>query len=147
MQTDAKTYRRYVQARSQKSPLLRDMLYAFVAGGGICTAAQLIKNGYMVLGLTEEKAGTAVSVTLVVTAILLTSFGVFDKIAKKAGAGTMVPITGFANAVASSAIDAKSEGYIMGVGAKMFTIAGPVIAYGTAAGVVYGIVYWLAKMV
>ena len=145
MQTDAKTYRRYVQARAKKSPLLRDMLYAFVSGGFICTAAQMLKNGFMAVGLTGENAGTAVSVILIAAAIVLTAFGYFDKIAKKAGAGTMVPITGFANAVAASAMDAKSEGYIMGVGANMFKIAGPVIVYGTAASVVYGLIYWVMQ--
>jgi len=146
MNTDARTYRRYAQARAKKSPLLRDMLTAYVTGGLICTLAQGIKNGYMALGMEEEAAGTALSVTLIGIAVLLTAFGVFDRIAKKAGAGTLVPITGFANAVASSAIDARSEGFIMGVRAKIFQIAGPVISYGLAAGMVYGLIYWLVRL-
>lgn len=146
MHTDAKTYRRYAQARSRKSPLLRDMLFAYVSGGSICTVAQLLKNGYMVAGLEEETAGTAVSITLIAAAVLLTALGIFDRIAKRAGAGTLVPITGFANAVASSAIDARSEGFILGVGAKIFQIAGPVIGYGLLAGVVYGSIYWITTL-
>jgi len=143
LNTDAKTYRKYACARAGKSPLVKDTLTAFVSGGLICLSAQLLKNGYLAAGLTEEMAGTAVSVTLIGTAVLLTAFGVFDRIARRTGAGTLVPITGFANAVASSAIDARSEGFIMGVGAKIFQIAGPVITYGLSAGVVYGFVYWL----
>ncbi|MBQ8642933.1 MAG: SpoVA/SpoVAEb family sporulation membrane protein [Clostridia bacterium] len=146
MHTDAKTYRRYAQARSRKSPLLRDMLFAYVSGGSICVVAQFLKNIYLSLGMTEESAGSAVSVSLIAAAILLTAFGCFDRIAKKAGAGTLVPITGFANAVASSAIDARSEGFVMGVGAKIFPIAGPVIAYGLAAGTVYGVIYWVISL-
>lgn len=146
MHTDAKTYRRYAQARSRKSPLLRDMLFAYVSGGSICVVAQFLKNIYLSLGMTEESAGSAVSVSLIAAAILLTAFGCFDRIAKKAGAGTLVPITGFANAVASSAIDARSEGFVMGVGAKIFQIAGPVIAYGLAAGTVYGVIYWVISL-
>ncbi|MBE6614389.1 MAG: SpoVA/SpoVAEb family sporulation membrane protein [Ruminococcaceae bacterium] len=145
MQTDARTYRRYAQARARKSPLFRDVLTAWVSGGIVCTAAQILKNSFLSLGMAEEAAGTAVSVSLIAAAVLLTSFGVFDRIARKAGAGTLVPITGFANAVASSAIDARSEGLVMGTGAKIFQIAGPVISYGLAAGMVYGLIYWLIR--
>jgi len=146
MHTDAKTYRRYAQARSRKSPLLRDVLFAYVSGGTICTIAQLLKNGYMAAGLAEETAGSAVSITLIAAAVLLTALGIFDRIAKRTGAGTLVPITGFANAVASSAIDARSEGFVLGVGAKIFQIAGPVIGYGISAGVVYGSIYWITTL-
>ena len=146
MQIDAKTYRRYAQARSRRSPLIRDMLCAYVFGGGICVLAQILKNGFMTAGLSEDSAGTAVSVSLIALAVVLTAFGLFDRIAKKAGAGTLVPITGFANAVASSAIDARSEGFIMGVGAKIFQIAGPVISYGLAAGTLYGLIYWILQL-
>ncbi len=147
MNTDAKTYRRYADGRAKRSPLAADMLRAFVTGGFICVGAQLLKNGYLALGLTEELAGTGVSVTLIGVAVLLTAFGVFDKCAKFAGAGTLVPITGFANAVAASAIDSRSEGFVMGVGAKVFQIAGPVLAYGLGTGVLYGFVYWLWQLV
>ena len=146
MNTDAKTYRKYAAARAGKSPLLRDMGIAYLSGGGICTVAQLIKNGFLAYGLTEDMAGTAVSVTLVGIAVFLTALGWFDRIARRTGAGTLVPITGFANAVASSAIDARSEGFVLGVGAKLFQIAGPVIGYGLAAGSVYGMIYWILKI-
>ncbi|MBR4962095.1 MAG: SpoVA/SpoVAEb family sporulation membrane protein [Clostridia bacterium] len=146
MQTDARMYRRYAKARAKKSPLARDMLIAFVMGGLICVLAQWIKNGFLSAGLTEEAAGCTVSVILIGAAVFLTALGVFDRIARRTGAGTLVPITGFANAVASSAIDARSEGFVMGVGAKIFQIAGPVISYGLAAGVIYGLVYWLLSL-
>ena len=100
-------------------------------------------GGYRAMGLGEEMAGCAVSVTLIFAAALATGLGVFDKLAKHAGAGTLVPITGFANAVSAAAVEFKTEGYILGVGAKMFTIAGPVIVYGTTASVIYGLLYWL----
>ena len=140
---DAKTYERYVAARAKKSPLAKDCAKAFVIGGLICTIGQALIGGYTALGLPEETAGMLSSVSLVVLTALLTGFGVFDRIAKHAGAGTVVPITGFANAVTSAAIDNKTEGFILGVGSKIFSIAGPVILYGISAGVVYGVIYWL----
>lgn len=143
MQMEPKNYRKYAQARAKKSPLLRDICAAFVSGGVLCLFAQLLQNGFLAIGLPKDMAGTATSVCLIGAAVLLTALGLFDRIAKVTGAGTLVPITGFANAVSSSAIDARSEGFILGVGAKLFQIAGPVIGYGISAGVVYGIVYWL----
>ena len=121
-------------------------LYAFLVGGAICTAAEGLSALYRSLGAARETAGLLVSLTLIVLTALLTGIGVFDRLARFAGAGTLVPITGFANAVAACAVDAKSEGWILGVGAKMFTIAGPVIVYGTAAGVVCGLAEWLAGL-
>ena len=146
MHTDAKTYRRYAQARARKSPLFRDMCIAYGTGGAICTFAQLLKNGFMTAGMPEEQAGTAVSVSLIGIAVLLTALGIFDRIAKRTGAGTLVPITGFANAMAASAVDTRSEGMIFGVGTNLFRIAGPVIGYGLAAGCVYGLVYWIVGL-
>lgn len=146
MNTDNKTYKKYAEARAKKSPILKDSLLAFLIGGAICTAGHALKALYMYLGMDEESAGTLTSVTLIFAAVLLTGLGVFDNIAKYAGAGTLVPITGFSNAVASCAIDTRSEGFVLGVGAKIFTIAGPVILYGISAGVVYGVVYWAMKM-
>jgi len=140
---DAKTYPRYAAARSKKSPLLKDCLTAFVSGGIICTVGQGLLNFYSTLGLSKENAGMLVSSTLVLISALLTGFGIFDNIAKRAGAGTVVPITGFANAISSAAIDNKTEGFILGVGSKIFTVAGPVILYGISAGFVYGVIYWL----
>lgn len=142
-----KTYQKYVAARAPKSPLLRDCLMAFLIGGLICTAAQGLKALYqMIPGYSEETAGTLTSVTLVLIAVILTAAGVFDNIAKYAGAGTLVPITGFANAVVSPAMDSKSEGLILGVGAKIFTVAGPVLLYGTLSGAIWGVVYWIITL-
>ena len=140
---DTKIYPRYAAARAKKSPLAKDCLMAFIFGGTICTAGQGLLNLYSTFGLSKEDAGMLVSSTLVFAAALLTGFGIFDKIAKCAGAGTVIPITGFANAVTSAAIDNKTEGLILGVGSKIFSVAGPVILYGISAGFVYGIIYWL----
>ena len=146
MNTDNKSYKKYAEARAKKSPVLKDCLWAFFVGGAICTLGHGLKELYLYLGATEENSGTLVSVTLIAAAILLTGFGKFDDVAKHAGTGTLVPITGFANAVSSCAIDNKTEGFILGVGAKIFTIAGPVILYGISAGVVYGVVYWVTTV-
>lgn len=141
-----KEYAKLVKDLAPKSPIFKDCLKAFLIGGLICTIGQLIMNGYLALGLEKEDAGTAMSMTLVAISALLTGLSLYDNIAKHAGAGTLVPITGFANAVAAPAVEFKTEGYILGVGAKMFTIAGPVIVYGTVASVVYGIVYYITTL-
>ena len=120
------------------------MLRAFLTGGAICALGQAITLGYMALGLSEETAGTACSVTLIFLGAGLTGLGIYDKLAKFAGAGTLVPITGFANSVAAPALEYKTEGRIAGTAVKMFTIAGPVIVFGSAAGAVYGLVLLLA---
>ena len=139
---DREEYIRYVAFRTKKSHWLRDACRAFWVGGVICVLGQLLKEAYLFVGLSEEKAGALVSVTLIFLAGLCTGIGVFDRIAKYAGAGTLVPITGFANAVASPAIDARAEGYVLGVAAKMFTIAGPVIVFGSVSSMLYGVVYY-----
>lgn len=139
-------YGKLVEQLSPKSPVGKDCLNAFVVGGIICTIGQFFLNFYTNLGLEEEAAGTAMSMTLVLLSAILTGLSLYDNIAKHAGAGTLVPITGFANAIASSAIEFKTEGFILGVGAKMFVIAGPVIVYGLAASVVYGLIYWIFLM-
>ena len=141
-----KEYAQLVKEMSPKSPIWKDCLNAFWIGGLICTLGQLIMNGYMALGMEKEAAGTAMSMTLVALSALLTGLSVYDDIAKRAGAGTLVPITGFANAIAAPAIEFKTEGFILGVGAKMFTIAGPVIVYGVSASVVYGLIYWITTL-
>ena len=141
-----KEYAKLVKDMSPKSPLGKDCWNAFWIGGLICAIGQLILNGYLALGLPEKAAGTAMSMTLVALSALLTGFSLYDNIAKHAGAGTLVPITGFANAISSAAIEFKTEGFILGVGAKMFTIAGPVIVYGISASVVYGLVYWIITL-
>ena len=141
-----KEYAKLVKEMSPKSPIWKDCLNAFWIGGLICVLGQLIMNGYLALGLDKETAGTAMSMTLVFLSALLTGLSLYDNIAKHAGAGTLVPITGFANAISSAAIEFKTEGFILGVGAKMFTIAGPVIVYGVSASVVYGLIYWITTM-
>ena len=144
MNMDKNTYRRYAEARAPRSPLVKDCARAFFVGGGICLFAQGIKDVYLGLcGLEEETAATLTSVTLILLAVVLTGVGVFDRIARFAGAGTLVPITGFANAMVSPAIDSHAEGLILGVGAKIFTVAGPVLLYATLAGSLYGVIYWL----
>ena len=141
------TYKKYADARAPQSPLGKDCLRAFLVGGLICCLGQGLTDVYTKLcGMAKEDAGTLTAVTLVFVAVLLTGFGIFDRIAKFAGAGTLVPITGFANAVASPAIDSQSEGWVLGVGAKIFTVAGPVLLYGTLAGAVYGVIYWIATL-
>ena len=133
-------YAAFLRARAEPSPLLRDMLRAFVGGGLICVLGQLVLAGWGALGLDEESAATATSVTLVFLGALLTGLGVYDDLAKLAGAGTLVPITGFANSVAAPAIEFKTEGFVTGMAVKMFSIAGPVIVFGTVAGVLYGVI-------
>ncbi len=140
-------YKKYAESRARKSPILKNCVCAFLVGGTICTAGHWLMGFYKkTFSLNATDAGSLTSVTLIFVAVLLTGLGVFDKIAQFAGAGTLVPITGFANAVSSAAIDSKTEGFILGVGAKMFTIAGPVIVYGTSAGVVYGLVYYITTL-
>ena len=141
-----KEYEKLSASLAPKSPIFKDCFNAFWIGGLICLLGQLAINGYMALGLEKQDASTAASMTLVALSALLTGLSLYDDIAKHAGAGTLVPITGFANAVAAPAVEFKTEGFILGVGAKMFTIAGPVIVYGISAGVVYGLVYWLTTL-
>lgn len=144
MNTDSETYKKYADAHAKQSPLGKNCVRAFLVGGLICAVAQGLTALYEHLGIRGEDTAPLVSVTLIFLTALLTGLGVFDKIAKVAGAGTLVPITGFANAVASAAVDTKGEGFVLGVGAKIFSIAGPVILYGTAAGALYGVIYWSA---
>lgn len=139
-------YGKLVQEMAPKSPIKKDCFNAFWIGGLICALGQLIMNGYIALGLEKTDASTATSMTLVALSALLTGLSLYDNIAKYAGAGTLVPITGFANSVAAPAVEFKTEGFILGVGAKMFTIAGPVIVYGVFASVVYGIIYWITTL-
>ncbi len=146
MLPDKKTYSQMVKKNSPPSTVLKDFIWAFLVGGLICVIGQLFMELYIYLGLGEDIVKMAVPTTLIFIASFLTGIGIFDKIAKHAGAGTLVPITGFSNAVTSPAIEFKNEGFVLGVGAKMFTIAGPVIVYGTIASVIYGIVYWITTL-
>ena len=145
MDMSPKEYKNYVEQKAKKSPIVKDVVLAFVIGGLICVVGQAIQNGWSAMGLNKEDAGTATSVCLVLLSALLTGFNLYNKLARFGGAGTLVPITGFANAVVSPAIDFKSENWVNGVGAKMFTVAGPVIVYGTSASVIYGIILVLMQ--
>ena len=140
-------YSSLTKKMSPPSPKIKDFIWAYCVGGFICVIGQLFTELYKSFEWDEKVVKMAVPVTLIFIAALLTGLKIFDKIAKKAGAGTLVPITGFANAVVSPAIEFKSEGFVLGVGAKMFTIAGPVIVYGTVASVVYGVIYWIIKII
>lgn len=138
-----KQYGKLVGELSPPSPIWKNCLNAFWIGGLICLLGQALMNWYSALGLDKTQAGTGTSITLVALSALLTGLSWYDNIAKLAGAGTLVPITGFANSVAAPAVEFKTEGFVLGVGAKMFTIAGPVIVYGVSASMLYGLVYWL----
>ena len=140
-----KEYAKLVSTRMPKSPMWKNCLWAFLVGGAICAIGQGLLNLYG-QWLDETDAGTAASMTLVALSALLTGLSLYDNLAKRAGAGTLVPITGFANAIAAPAVEFKTEGFILGVGAKMFTIAGPVIAYGLSTGVAYGLIYWITTL-
>ena len=141
-----KEYCQLVQDMCPKSPLRKDCFNAFWIGGLICAIGQFFMNRYTAWGLDKQMAGTLTSMTLVALSALLTGLSIYDDIAKHAGAGTLVPITGFANAIAAPAVEFKTEGMILGTAAKMFTIAGPVIVYGVSASVVYGLIYWITTL-
>ena len=144
MNMSKKEYNRYVARLAQKSPLGKDLLRSFLVGGLICVIGQLILNGWTAAGLEEKTAGTATSCTLVFLSALFTGLNLYHRPARYGGAGTLVPITGFANAVVSPAIDFKTEGFVTGMAAKMFLVAGPVIVFGTVASTLYGLIIWLA---
>jgi stage V sporulation protein AC len=139
-----KEYTEYVKKKAKKSPIYKNCAFAFLIGGAICTLGQGLKDIYFSLTGDEKITSSLVCISLIFLSVLLTGIGVYDNIARFAGAGTLVPITGFANAVSSAAIDNKSEGYVLGVGAKMFIIAGPVIVFGLLSGAVYGVIYYVA---
>ena len=143
MEMSPQEYQQYVKQKAKRSPILKDTVLAFVVGGAICVLGQLIQNGWSAAGLAEKQAGTATSCTLVFLSALLTGLNLYNKLARFGGAGTLVPITGFANSMVSAAMEFKTEGYILGLGAKMFSIAGPVIVYGISASVIYGILLFL----
>lgn len=143
MNMSKKEYNAYVQRLAPKSPIWKDLLNAFWTGGLICVLGQLIQNGWAAAGLDKDAAGSATAISLIFLSAVLTALSVYNCIAKFAGAGTLVPITGFVNSVVSPAMEYRSEGLVTGMAAKMFTIAGPVIVYGTVASVLYGVIYWL----
>ena len=143
---DKEKYAAYANKRAGRSPLVKNLLAAFFVGGGICLLGEALFSLYLLWGLSEKTARVTVTVSLIFLSALLTCLGVFDRIARFAGAGTLLPVTGFANAVVSPAMDNKSEGFVMGVGSKMFVVAGPVLVYGTAAGVLLGVVLCVTKL-
>ena len=143
METTPEKYRAYVRQKQKKSPLGKDMALAFLIGGLICVLGQLISDGYIAAGLSREEAATATSVSLVFLSALLTGLNLYHRLARYGGAGTLVPITGFANAMVSPAMEYRREGMVLGIGAKLFTIAGPVLVWGVSASVLVGIVYAL----
>jgi stage V sporulation protein AC len=148
MNMSKETYKKYAGAHAPRSPIIKNCLNAFLIGGLICAIGQGFNDLYhIVFGISREDSGLLASVSLVFISVLLTALGVFDEIAKVAGAGTLVPITGFANAVVSPAIDSKSEGFILGVGAKIFTVAGPVLLYGILSGAIYGVIYYFISII
>lgn len=146
MDMSPQDYQQYVQKKAKKSPLVKDVALAFVIGGLICVVGQLIQNSWAATGLSKEDAGTATSCTLVFLSALLTGLNLYNKLARFGGAGTLVPITGFANAVVAPAIDFKSEGFVTGMAAKMFLVAGPVIVFGTLSSVLYGVILMLLRL-
>lgn len=143
MKLNRKEYRALYREAARSSPSYRNLPAAFVTGGAICALGQALKTAFLAAGLAEQTASTAVSCSLIVLGVALTAARLFEKLAKWAGAGTLVPITGFANAVAAPAIEFKTEGLILGTAVKMFTIAGPVLAFGVSASVLYGLIVWL----
>ena len=136
-----------IKKHSPHSPVFKNCILAFLFGGFICTLGELLKMLFLYAGLDKELSSTLVTASLIFLAALMTALGVFDNVARYAGAGTLVPVTGFSNAVVSEAMDAKGEGMVMGIGAKIFNVAGPVILYGIFSGVVYGLIYFLSKLI
>lgn len=146
MKMSSEEYRKFAGKRVPRSPVKRNLFRAFVSGGTICVIGQGILNAYKAAGLTADAAASACSISLVFIGTLLTGLGIYDDIASFAGAGTLVPITGFANSVAAAAIEFKSEGFVTGTGTKMFVIAGPVIVYGISASIIYGLILYFSGL-
>jgi len=146
MKMTKRHYPDYVNSMTPKSPLLKDCLLAFLVGGSICMLGQFLMNTYGSFGFGKPDAGTLTSVTLIALSVLFTGLSLYDNLAKHAGAGTLVPITGFANSIAAPAVEFRTEGMVLGVGGKMFQIAGPVIVYGVSASVIYGLIYWVTTL-
>lgn len=144
--TDKKYYPKYASGRAEKSNIGVNILKAFLIGGTVCTLGQLFFEIYCKVGASVDTSRTLASISIVALTAILTGFGIFDNIAKHAGAGTLVPISGFANSVVAPAIDNKAEGWVLGLGAKIFIIAGPVICYGVASSVACGVIYWITKI-
>lgn len=136
-------YKEIAASKEEKTKCLQNCIWAFFIGGAICTLGQAFSDFYTMLGLSKELTSAATAISLILLSAIFTALDLYDGLARYAGAGTIVPITGFANSIVSAAIEFKSEGYVMGMGAKMFTVAGPVIVFGTVASFIYGLIYWL----
>ncbi|MBQ2966722.1 MAG: stage V sporulation protein AC [Clostridia bacterium] len=146
MRMNTKDYQNYANQFTKPSPIFKNCVWAFFIGGSICTLGELFLSLYNAMGFTEQQCGTLNCITLIFLSVVCTALHLYEKIAKHAGAGTLVPITGFANAVSSAAIEFQFEGFVLGVGAKLFSIAGPVIAYGSVASVIAGFIYYIASL-
>ncbi len=146
MKINKQNYSEYVEKKTKNSPILADCIKAFLFGGTICTVGEGIYQLIVRFGVKVEDAKIWLPIIMIFLGAALTGFGIYDTLAKHGGAGTSIPITGFSNSIVSSAMEFKKEGFVLGVGAKMFTIAGPVIVYGTVASVVYGIIYWITTL-
>lgn len=147
MKMTKEQYNAYISAKGSQSPLLKNCAMAFLTGGAICTLGQWLRNLYGAAGLDDAAVAASTSITLIFFSALLTGLGIYDKIARHAGAGTIVPITGFANSIVSPAMEFKSEGFITGMAAKMFVVSGPVLVFGTVSSVVYGLILFLFGLV
>lgn len=145
MNSDAK--KDLIKKHSPRTKVFKNSILSFIFGGVICVIGQLLMELYSYIGFDKKTTGILVTVSLIFIAALFTALGIFDKIARHAGAGTLVPVTGFSNAVVSQAMDAKSEGCVLGVGAKIYTVAGPVILFGLLSGVIYGVIYYIYGMI
>ncbi len=141
-----KQYKDYTEKRAERSPCIKNCIKAFFVGGTICTIAELFLQLYLYLGINKDTCFILASLTIILLTAISTGFGFFDKIAKFGGGGALVPISGFANAITSEAIESKSEGFITGVASKIFTIAGPVIVYGVSSSIIFGIIYYIFIM-
>jgi stage V sporulation protein AC len=146
MSVTKREYDKMTKAKSPNSPLVKNLIWAFLVGGAICTIGQIILNIYESYGLNQLDASTSTSITLIFLGALFTGLKIYDNLAKRAGAGSLVPITGFANAIVSTALEFKSEGYVLGMSAKMFTIAGPVLVFGIVSSIIYGLILWIFRL-
>lgn len=146
MAVTKKQYAQMTKTQSPNSPIVKNCIWAFLVGGAICTVGQCFINLYQLFGLKELDASNAETITMVFLGAFLTGLHFYDKLAKHAGAGSLVPITGFANAVVSPALEFKTEGFVLGLGAKIFTIAGPVLVYGITASILYGLILWIFRL-
>lgn len=141
-----KEYSAYVESKAKKSPIVKNLIWAFLVGGFICVIGQLITNLFLSFGLSKDDATTVCTISLIFIGAFLTAINVYAKIGQHAGAGSIIPITGFSNSIVAPAIEFKTEGYVLGLGANMFKVAGPVLVYGITSSVIIGFIYWIIKL-